>query len=112
MPKIDGSSEVAPVSTSLPAGYQGSSFKVLTNPYDGTEKGLVIYSDGVDDLIVQVSADANSSIGSGHLLARYRDRAGISQYSFIDQNVQFVIAGRSDLTAVQLAETLYQQVAQ
>ena len=109
--KLQLPSRVVPLSGVLQSGYAFGSAKSVTDPFTGLKKLILIYSDGIDQVFLTISSDPRESLGEGHVFTSYRDAAGITQASFVDRGIQFVVIARGTEDAVHsLVYRLFAQV--
>jgi hypothetical protein len=88
------------------------SSKVDVNPLNGRKTAKLVYSDGIDQVFVNVTADREHLLrGDGHIVGVYQDAVGVTQCLFAHAGVQYVVIGRgADDPVRQLSHRLYAQV--
>lgn len=101
-----------PSAAIVPPAYAVHASKVLTDPYTGVKRAIVIYSDGVDEMFVEVAPDSRTALTTGPTIAFFRDPAGITQCTFVDSGSQYVVVGRDTRVVKGFASNLYTEAVQ
>lgn len=106
------STKGVPAEGVMPPGYEPFSSRVVTNPLNGRKKAVLIYSDGIDQVIVQVGEEQDNVLrGEGHIVGVHQDAVGVTQCLFAHARVQYVVIGRgADEPVREVAHRLYSQV--